>query len=1012
MYCIAFVLEILFSSKENAIEKRENHENTDIEIDLDQQEKQAKLVCLLEFIRTIFDTHYLTISSMFKQEENKKKFKIQKYKFQLLKIPINQILDVLQGDEWSGFVSEIFEAKKVLDTKIKVSVMQFEDAMLMEMRIQSPIISQEKDEIATHKTRFKEEIKKTIEFQMKKNLEQNILRKKKRIVSQLKSAIQWKKLSRKLNHQQAHWSKLKSVFRDSDFRSQTKKEEKNEEKDLFQLYLDFNDFTIIPSIDNLNRFSDFRDLVNPKNILFSEPCFIRDFMKNIPGVFQIKSEKICFFIETTKNWELDLKNPKKIKKQWGINSIAKIRQMKFNFQPTAIEILFLNRKSYFFNFPTKEIANSAFENLKNLNLINLTEEEWNLGNFQQLTTKWQNFEVSNFEYLMRLNYLAGRTFNDLSQYPVFPWILSNYESKSINLSDPKNYRDLSKPIGALNSDRLEKVVKRFNDMSTKDALFPPFHYGSLYSSSGIALYYLVRLEPFTKMSYELHNQTFDHPDRIFFSINSAWKSVLTNFSDIRELIPEFFYFPEFLENREKIDFGKQFTGDTISEVILPLWSRNSDTFIQKHMQAFESEHVSSNFHNWIDLIFGYKQRGKQAKNAHNVFFHLSYEKNNDLSSQEEKETINKHVENFGQIPRQLFTDPHPAKKIIKESPLISKISPKNILDNIVICQLQISEHPISHLLLLHTSKDSVPDTSFDKLISIDSRKHLRNHKWNIHKFDFETISLQKSPKKFGSEFFELGFFHSSLYSVNSNSLIFSCGYSDFSFRVHSSEFLGFLGAFIKHKDIVTCIACTDTIFVTGSRDTTVVVWDILSSKKPIQIQQRYQLTDHKYEVNCVAINQEYDMLVTGSEGGSVLIYSLNSGRFFCSLDLKNLNEKTSKILQVRINNNGGIIVFSSNIISSIFSTSYTFSFYSINARFLGSISFGYPITSWDVSFNNLYLVVGCENEKMEIFDLQNYKRVKSFKITSRCSSVCITNDGKYLLVGCENGMLLFIQSDV
>jgi len=32
------------------------------------------------------------------------------------------------------------------------------------------------------------------------------------------------------------------------------------------------------------------------------------------------------------------------------------------------------------------------------------------------------------------------------QYPVFPWILSDYSSKSLDLSNPSSYRDLSKVI--------------------------------------------------------------------------------------------------------------------------------------------------------------------------------------------------------------------------------------------------------------------------------------------------------------------------------------------------------------------------------------------------------------------------------------------------------------------------------------------------------------------------------------------------------------------------------------
>jgi hypothetical protein len=43
---------------------------------------------------------------------------------------------------------------------------------------------------------------------------------------------------------------------------------------------------------------------------------------------------------------------------------------------------------------------------------------------RELTDRWRQWRISNFNYLMQLNYLGGRSFNDLSQYPVFPWILS------------------------------------------------------------------------------------------------------------------------------------------------------------------------------------------------------------------------------------------------------------------------------------------------------------------------------------------------------------------------------------------------------------------------------------------------------------------------------------------------------------------------------------------------------------------------------------------------------------
>ena len=63
---------------------------------------------------------------------------------------------------------------------------------------------------------------------------------------------------------------------------------------------------------------------------------------------------------------------------------------------------------------------------------------------ESITELWAKGSMSNFDYLMHLNKLAGRTFNDLTQYPVFPFILSDYSSDELNLHDPAVFRDLSK----------------------------------------------------------------------------------------------------------------------------------------------------------------------------------------------------------------------------------------------------------------------------------------------------------------------------------------------------------------------------------------------------------------------------------------------------------------------------------------------------------------------------------------------------------------------------------------
>ena len=180
------------------------------------------------------------------------------------------------------------------------------------------------------------------------------------------------------------------------------------------------------------------------------------------------------------------------------------------------------------------------------------------------TRAWQLGALSNFDYLMRLNSLAGRTYSDLTQYPVMPWVLSDYASPAIDLGDPRHYRDLSLPIGALNPANRPKLDATFSslremhdEIGDLQAAPPPFHYGSHYSSMGVVLYFLLRLEPFTTQALVLQDGHFDHADRLFHSVEEAWNHLieLNNTSDVKELIPEMYYQPALLANANDFNLG-------------------------------------------------------------------------------------------------------------------------------------------------------------------------------------------------------------------------------------------------------------------------------------------------------------------------------------------------------------------------------------------------------------------------------------------------------------------------
>jgi factor associated with neutral sphingomyelinase activation len=313
-------------------------------------------------------------------------------------------------------------------------------------------------------------------------------------------------------------------------------------------------------------------------------------------------------------------------------------------------------KSVFFAFKTQKQRDDVFSLLTTRPGMPKLQHE----NQAQMTFKWQCGIISNCEYLLYLNSLADRTFNDITQYPVFPWVIADYTSPTLDLNNPRTFRDLSKPIGALNVERLASFKQRYNEIPDGQL---KFLYGTHYSTPGYVLYYLVRIAP--EYMLRLQNGKFDSPDRLFTSIAETWTNVLLNPADLKELIPEFFIGDgEFLENSDNLDLGTRQDGSRVGNVILPPWAKDARDFVRKNREALESEYVSENLHHWIDLIFGYKQQGEEALKANNLFHPWTYEGAIDITQINDpikREAILVQINEFGQTPKMIFSSPHPKR---------------------------------------------------------------------------------------------------------------------------------------------------------------------------------------------------------------------------------------------------------------------------------------------------------------------------------------------------------------
>lgn len=208
------------------------------------------------------------------------------------------------------------------------------------------------------------------------------------------------------------------------------------------------------------------------------------------------------------------------------------------------------------------------------------------------------------------------------------------------------YRDLSKPIGALSPDKLEQFKSKYFEIINKSqTLFSslphsaeagtdvekPYMYLSHYSTPGIVLYYLIRQVP----SYILKVQNEGYggpPDRIFYDVGRSWFNGLQVLADNKELIPEFYFGDgQFMKNMQSLELGLNHLEEQVNHVQLPPWASSHQDFILKNREALESNYVSANLHNWIDLVFGAFQKGEKASMANNLFQPSSLEENVDFT---------------------------------------------------------------------------------------------------------------------------------------------------------------------------------------------------------------------------------------------------------------------------------------------------------------------------------------------------------------------------------------------
>ncbi|KAG8038584.1 hypothetical protein G9C98_006280, partial [Cotesia typhae] len=666
--------------------------------------------------------------------------------------------------------------------------------------------------------------------------------------------------------------------------------------------------------------------------------------------------------------------------KWYFSEVRAIFSRRYLLQNVAIEIFLASRTSILFAFPDQMTVKKVIKALPRVGVgikygIPQTRRASMMSPRQlmrnsNMTQKWQRREISNFEYLMFLNTIAGRTYNDLNQYPVFPWVLTNYETKELDLSLPSNYRDLSKPIGALNPSRRAYFEERFQSWDNDS--IPPFHYGTHYSTAAFVLNWLIRVEPMTTMFLALQGGKFDHPNRLFSSIALSWKNCQRDTSDVKELIPEFFFLPEMLVNSNRYRLGRQEDGSSVGDVELPPWASSPEEFVRINRMALESEFVSCQLHQWIDLIFGYKQRGPEAVRATNVFYYLTYEGSVDLESIVDpviREAIENQIRNFGQTPSQLLMEPHPPRSSAMH---LSPMMFSSIPDDVCMTIKFPSNSPICHI-----SANTYPQLPLPSVVTVTTGQQFAVNRWNTnYAASVQSPSYADTPQA---------------QAIN---------------QPLSMDPVLLFG----HYGVVTCLSrsecniTSDCYIASGSADCTVLLWHWNARTQTIVGESeapapRATLTGHEQPVTAVVISAELGLVVSGSYYGPVLVHTTFG-------DLLRSLEPPSGFISpenIAMSREGVIVVnYERGHIAA----------YTINGKRLRHESHNDNLQCLLLSRDGEYLMTGGDKGIVEVWRTFNLALLYAFPTCEgSVRSLALSHDQKFLLAGLANGSIVIFHID-
>ena len=691
------------------------------------------------------------------------------------------------------------------------------------------------------------------------------------------------------------------------------------------------------------------------------------------------------------------------------NHIYQILLRKFLFYDVAIEIFLYSGKSYYFNFYSvnnkDKFIKIMSEKIKDDIIIKNSVEYFEKNKF---LNKWLDGTISTLDYLLLINKFSDRSYNVLSQYLILPWLLLNFD----NIYNSENIRNFNYPWLLKfeeNKDQKKKEEKR-NEYTC--------HFPNLYSNYMYSIHYLFRTYPYINCQIKLQGNKFDSPARQFYSIFETYNLFKENPQLNMELIPEFYFIPEFFLNINYCNYGAlkvEGEENLINNLEIGPCFHQLLEIINYHQTNINSESIYPKINKWIDYVFGESQQTIKKGSIYNfprecyeTFVKEDIDKefkkilslkkgdskrelniqninNNENIAKEAKIRIKGILSKtffYGMCPTQIFAKNHPSLTKKADHKIYNFSNMKNL--EIALKNELLILDPKEFLFIQESSKG----TYFYIICEHEILVYNKNLKLNNHlsinyinKFPrFNPIKYHKNEK-----YFKL--FHNYKYLIFD---IFDCkyffvgGYVDNSLRVYYKEKDKVIMYSLYTNSQIKSIRKSHTvkIFFTGHDNGKIIKWRINNDGNQFNIIKENSIRGHKSAIKMLELNDKYKCIISVDVDEIIFI---RKSYDFELLSYIKLNKYNKKIIDININNQIILLTIFKTKTNEIFIYSYT-----LNGLKLAKISEKLklpltiiPNTDEMIVFNifNIYITKVAFNEKASIVTISNNCEISNKDVT-------------------------------